>query len=230
MKKITYILTGLIFFIFTIQPASANYEVVMGLGGPQVVTNSAPPASFGPTVGGHNGARPNAIGGSFGVVSPEGDVTNIIVCHSFCSDGTFGPSGDTVAPQILNSNVGIWWGPGTTKYNRETETFTITIPFAEEMETTNGDSSTKIFGNKTLTFVAGNIFVDNSGVISGYVEGWADSSTANISTTKNNIVESLNLGTRKNELEIKDLVVNSELLSLNEKVDTLISLLGNWVK
>jgi hypothetical protein len=118
MKKIIYVLTSLVFSVLIIQPANANLEVVMGPLGPQVVTNFAPPANFGPTVGGHNGASPTVTGGSFAIVSPEGSVTNIVVCHSFCSNGTFGPGGDTAVLQIPNNNIGIWFGPGTTTYDK----------------------------------------------------------------------------------------------------------------
>lgn len=230
MKKITYGFTVLLFSIFINQPANANMEVVMGPLGPQVVTNFAPPASFGPTVGGHNGGSPNVIGGSFAVVSPEGDVSNIVVCHSFCANGTFGPGGDTAVLQIPNSNAGVWFGPGTTTYDRETKTFTAINPIPEEITETNGSSSAKVFGNRTLSFTSGNLFVDYTGKLNGYTEGWANNSTALVSTTENSVTQSLNLQTRKNSQEIKDLIEDSNLLLLNNRVDVLISLLGSWVK
>lgn len=230
MKRIIYALSVFLFSVFTIQPASANLEIVTGPLGPQVVTNFAPPASFGPTVGGHNGGFPNVIGGSFGVVSPEGDVTNIVVCHSFCANGTFGPGGDTVALQIPNSSSGLWFGPGTTKYDRETRTFTATNPISEEITETDGSSSAKVFGNRVLSFTSGNLFVDQTGKLSGYTESWTNDSTAKVSTTENSVTQSLNLQTRKNSQEIKDLIKDSNLLLLNNKVDVLISLLGSWVK
>jgi len=230
MKKTIYVLISLVFSVFIIQPANANLEVVMGLNGPQVVTSSAPPANFGPTIGGHNGASPIANGGSFGVVSPEGDVTNIVVCHSFCANGTFGPGGDTAALQMPNGNSGIWFGPGTTKYDRETKTFTAINPILEEITETDGSSSAKVFGNRVLTFSSGNLFVDYTGKLNGYTESWTNNSTATVSTTQNSVTESLNLQTRKNIKEIKDLIEDSNLLLLNNKVDILISLLGSWVK
>jgi hypothetical protein len=230
MKKISYALTILLFSVFTIQPANANLEVVMGPLGLEVVTNFAPPASFGPTVGGHNGASPNPIGGSFGVVDSNGNVTNIVVCYSYCANGTFGPGGDTAALQIPNSNVGVWFGPNTTTYDRETKTFTAINPIPEEITETNGSSSARIFGNRVLSFTSGNLFVDNTGKLNGYAESWVDNSTAIVSTTENSVTQSLNLQTRKNSQEIKDLIEDSNLLLLNNRVDVLISLLDSWVK
>lgn len=230
MKKINYVFTVLLFSVFISQPANANMEVVMGPLGPQVVTNFAPPASFGPTVGGHNGGSPNVIGGSFAVVSPEGQVTNIVVCHSFCANGTFGPGGDTAVLQIPNNNSGVWFGPGTTTYDRETKTFTAINPISEEITETDGDSSAKIFGNRVLTFTSGNLFVDSIGKLNGYTESWTNDSIAVVSTTENSITESLNLQTRKNSQEIRNLIEDSNLLLLNNKVDILISLLDSWVK
>ena len=230
MKKIVCGLTFLVLSIFITNSASASFEVVNGIGGPEVVVNFNPPASFGPTVGGSNGGTIGGVGGSYAVVDSNGGVNNIIVCHSFCANGTFGPGGDTVALQIPNSNAGIWFGPGTTTYDRETKTFTATNPTSEEIETITGDSSAKIFGNKKLTFVSGNVFIDSSGKPQGILEGWTDNSLANISVTSNNIKESLDLGNQKTSQQVRDLIQDSNLLLLNDRVQVLINLLGSWVK
>ena len=230
MKKIVCGLTVLVLSIFITNSASASFEVVNGLGGPEVVVNFNPPASFGPTVGGSNGGTIGGVGGSYAVVDSNGGVNNIIVCHSFCANGTFGPGGDTVALQIPNSNAGVWFGPGTTTYDRETKTFTAINPIPEEITETNGSSSARIFGNKVLSFTSGNLFVDNTGKLNGYAESWVNNSTAIVSTTENSVTQSLNLQTRKNSQEIKDLIEDSNLLLLNNRVDVLISLLGSWVK
>ena len=230
MKKITYGFTVLLFSIFVSQPANANFEVVMGPLGPQVVTNFAPPASFGPTVGGSNGGTVGGVGGSYAIVDSGGNVTNTVVCHSYCANGTFGPGGDTVALQVPNSNAGIWFGPGTTTYDKESNTFTATNPISEEIKTTSGDSSTKIFGNRTLTFVSGNVFIDSSGSPQGIATGWSEDSLASVSVTSNNIKESLDLGNKKTSQQVRDLIQDSNLLLLNDRVQVLINLLGNWVK
>jgi len=229
MKKITYSLTVLLFSIFISQPANAGLEVVMGIHGPELINNFNPPASFGPTVGGSNGGTVGGPGGSYAIVDSNGTVTNTVVCHSFCANGTFGPGGDTAVLQIPNSNAGVWFGPGTTTYDRETKTFTATNPITEEIEIADGESSVIISGNKVLTFVSGNIFVSNESVI-GIQEGWTLNSIANASVEKNNIKESLSLGNRKTNQEVKDLIKDSNLLLLNERVEVLISLLGSWVK
>jgi hypothetical protein len=229
MKKINYVLTVLLFSIFTIQPANANLEIVMGPLGPQVVTNFAPPASFGPTVGGHNGGTVGSVGGSYAIVDPNGGVSNIIVCHSYCANGTFGPGGDTAALQIPNSNVGLWFGPETTTYDRETKTFTATNPNPQNFEITDGESSVIISGNEVLTFVSGNIFVNNENLV-GVEKGWTLDSTANVSVTEDDVKESLNLENRKTNQEIRKLIEDSNLLLLNKRVEVLINLLGSWVK
>ena len=229
MKKINYVLTVLLFSIFTIQPANANLEIVMGPLGPQVVTNFAPPASFGPTVGGHTGGTVGSVGGSYAIVDPNGGVSNIIVCHSYCANGTFGPGGDTAALQIPNSNVGLWFGPGTTTYDRESKTFTAIDPTPIETKVKEGDSSVTITGNRVLTFVSGNIFLSNEKYV-GVQESWTSNSTANVSATENNVKESLDLGNRKTNQEVRNLIEDSNLLLLNERVEVLIELLGSWVK
>jgi len=229
MKKITYALTVLLFSVFITQSANANFEVVMGPLGPEVITNFNPPANFGPTVGGANGGTVGGVGGSYAIVDPNGNVTNTIVCHSFCANGTFGPGGDTVALQVPNSNVGVWFGPNTTTYDRETKAFTAVDPNPIEIKIKDGDSSVTIFGNKVLTFVSGNIFVSN-GTLSGIQEGWNSNSTASVSVTEENIKESLDLGNRKTNQEVRKLIEDSNLLLLNKRVEVLINLLDSWVK
>jgi hypothetical protein len=229
MKKITYALTVLLFSVFIIQPANAGLEVVMGLGGPEVINNFAPPANFGPTVGGSNGGTVGGVGGSYAIVDSNGTVTNTVVCHSFCANGTFGPGGDTVALQVPNSNAGIWFGPGTTTYDRETKTFTAIDPNPTEIKIKDGDSSVIISGNRVLTFVSGNIFVNNESLV-GIQESWTLNSTANVSVTENNSKESLDLGNRKTNQEVRSLIEDSSLLLLNKRVEVLINLLNSWIK
>ena len=230
MRKIIYGFTVLLFSVFISQPASANFEVVAGGPlGPQVVSNFGAPANFGPQVGGSNGGTVGGGGGSYGIVDSNGGVTNIVVCHSFCANGTFGPGGDTVALQVPNSDVGIWFGPNTTTYDRETKIFTATDPSSVEITTTDENSSVTISGNKVLTFVSGNIFVVNGKLI-GVTEGWSLSSVATVSVTENNVSESLFLGNRKTSQEVQKLIDDSNLLLLSSKVQTLTSLLGSWVK
>jgi len=229
MKKIIYSLTVLLFSIFISQPANAGLEVVMGIHGPELINNFNPPASFGPTVGGSNGGTVGGPGGSYAIVDSNGTVTNTVVCHSFCANGTFGPGGDTAVLQVPNSNVGVWFGPGTTTYDRETKTFTAINPNPTEITLEQDNSSATIFGNKVLTFVSENIFVVN-GQLVGVTEGWSLDSTADISATNNNESESLSLGKRKTNEEVRQTIQDSGLLLLNNKVQILIDLLKSWIK
>ena len=64
----------------------------------------------------------------------------------------------------------------------------------------------------------------------GVQESWTSNSTANVSATENNVKESLDLGNRKTNQEVRNLIEDSNLLLLNERVEVLIELLGSWVK
>ena len=229
MKKINYILTVLLLSVFMGQPAYANFEVVMGPLGPEVITNFSAPPSFGPQVGQPTVGTVGGVDGSYAVVDANGKVTNTIVCHTFCANGTLGAGRETVVLQIPNSNVGIWFGPETTTYDKETKTFTATNPISEDVEIKDEESSVIISGNKVLTFVSGNIFFSNEKLV-GVQEGWTLGSTASVSVTEDDVKESLNLGNRKTNEEIRKIIEDSNLLLLNKRVEVLINLLGSWVK
>jgi hypothetical protein len=218
MKKIT---CGFIIFLFSIfinQPANANMSVSQLVGAGVIQSQAS------------SGTNTNASSnGSFAIVDSNGSVTNIIVCSIYCANGTFGPGGDPAVPQIPDSNVGIWFGPRTTTYNKENKTFTATNPTPQEIKLTDGDSSVTIFANEVLTFVSGNIFVSN-GTLVGVDKSWSLDSTANVSVTESNTEESLYLGNRKTNQEVRSLIEESELLLLNKRVEVLINLLGSWIK
>ena len=234
-------------------------EVIVGPTGPQVVTNTAIPSTYGPVVGGSGTMNGGTIGGVYGsyaivpinidgsVSSAGREVTNVIVCHSFCANGTFGPGGDTVAMQVPNSGSAIFFGPGTTFYNGDTKTFTVYDPNLYEITQEDNESSSTVYGKKILTFTSGGlsfnnetgiVSTDNGGLsfnedtksFSGITETWANDSQAIISVTDNSIGESLFLNSRKTSDEITNVVQSSGLLLLNKKIQTLISLLGSWVK
>jgi len=222
MKKITYALTVLLFSVFINQSANANMSVGQMIASGVIESPQIP--SFGSTTG------PIGRDGSYAIVDSNGSVTNTVVCGVYCANGTFGPGGDMAVLQIPNSNSGIWFGPGTTTYDKESNTFTAINPISEEIKTTSGNSSTKIFGNRTLTFVSGNVFIDSSGSPQGIATGWSEDSLASVSVTSNNIKESLDLGNKKTSQQVRDLIQDSNLLLLNDRVQVLINLLGNWVK
>lgn len=209
--------------IFT-NPLTANANISIGqmVGSGIIEPPQAP--SLEPRTG------PVGRDGSYAVVDSNGSVTNTVVCGVYCANGTFGPGGDLAVLQIPNSNSGIWFGPGTTTYDKESNTFTAINPTIQEIEATSGDSSAKVFGRKTLTFVSGNVFIDLTGQPVGVIEGWAEDSIANVSVTNNNVKESLNLENRKTNSQVRNLIQDSNLLLLNDRVQVLIDLLGNWIK
>jgi hypothetical protein len=67
---------------------------------------------------------------TYAVLDSNGNVTNIIVCGSACAGGTW--AGQTVVPQVAADPVtgenrgGFWQGPGTTTYDSNSGTFTMT--------------------------------------------------------------------------------------------------------
>jgi hypothetical protein len=221
MKKINYGFIVLLLSVFIVQPANAGMSVGQMVGSGVIEAPQAP--SLEPRTG-------VPVNGSFGIVGSNGSVTNIVVCGSFCANGTFGPGGDMAVLQIANSESGFWFGPGTTTYDKDSKTFTAINPNSEEIETTTGDSSTKIFGKRIFTFVSGNVFIDSNGNLSGVTKGWTEDSLANVSVTNNNVKESLDLGNRKTNQQVRNLIQDSNLLLLNDRVQILISLLGSWVK
>jgi len=171
-----------------------------------------------------NGNQIHAI-----VDNSTGQVQNAIVCSVWCgSNGGNGFFGTTV-PMAPENAGAIWFGPNTTTYDRETKTFTAIDPIAREITNASEDSSATVFGNKVLTFVSGNIFVVN-GKLTGITESWSLDSTANVSVTDNEKSEYLNLGTRKSSEEIEQIINDSGLLLLNNRVQVLLNLLDGWIK
>jgi hypothetical protein len=108
----------------------------------------------------------------------------------------------------------------------------------------NGQSSSYSFTyNDTI---GSNLFTQN-----GFIKNWSDNSGAVISVNKDetqtiskisngtksvvstdtqNETESISFDERKTSQEIQNSVANSNLLLLNSKIQTLISLLGSWIK
>ena len=177
---------------------------------------------------------------TYAVLDANGNVTNIIVCGSACAGGTF--AGQTVVPQVAADPVtgenrgGFWQGPGTTTYDFNSGTFTmtesrtVTKSLTEEDDGTEVTSSTTINGGATTQFKYNDTIGDNLFTRGGFVQGWAENSSATISLNKNNITESIDFDSRKTENQIQQSVQDSGLALLNSKVQVLISLLGSWVK
>ena len=177
---------------------------------------------------------------TYAVLDGNGNVTNIIVCGSACAGGTF--AGQTVVPQVAADPVtgenrgGFWKGPGTTTYDSNSGTFTMTDnrtvvnSFSEEENGETVTSSATIFGGATTQFKYSDTVGDNLFTRLGFSYGYKEETPASVSVNKNNITESLDFGSRKTGAQVQESIQNSGLTLLNSKVQVLISLLGGWVK
>ena len=177
---------------------------------------------------------------TYAVLDANGNVTNIIVCGSACAGGTF--AGQQVVLQVAADPVtgenrgGFWYGPGTTTYDSNSGTFTmtesrtVTNSLTEEEDGTEVTSSTTINGGATTQFKYNDTIGDNLFTRGGFVQGWTENSSALISVNKDNATESLDFNNRQTGIQIQESIQNSGLALLNSKVQVLISLLGSWVK
>jgi hypothetical protein len=177
---------------------------------------------------------------TYAVLDSNGNVTNIIVCGSACASGEFGGNKvvlQVAADPVTNENRGgFWYGPETTTYDSNSGTFTMvdpTIVTKSLTETEDGSlvtSSATINGGQATSFKYTDTIGSNLFTRLGFVYSYKEETSASISVNKNNITESLNFNNRKTAIEIQQSIENSNLASLNSKVQTLISLLGGWVK
>jgi hypothetical protein len=177
---------------------------------------------------------------TYAVLDSNGNVTNIIVCGSACAGGTFG--GQTVVPQVAADPVtganrgGFWYGPGTTTYDSNSGTFTmvdstvVTNSFTETENETLVNSSATIYGGKTTSFKYQDTLGSNLFTRNGFIQSYLENTKASVFVNKNNVTESLDFDSRKTVEEIEKSIQDSSLSLLNSKVQTLISLLGAWVK
>ena len=177
---------------------------------------------------------------TYAVLDANGNVTNIIVCGSACASGEFG--GNKVVLQVAADPVtgenrgGFWQGPGTTTYDSNSGTFTMTESktvtnyLTEEEDGTEVTSSTTINGGATTQFKYNDTIGNNLFTRGGFNYGWTENSSALVSVNKDNVTESLDFDNRQTEIQIQESIQNSGLALLNSKVQVLISLLGSWVK
>jgi hypothetical protein len=101
---------------------------------------------------------------------------------------------------------------------------------SEEENGTTVISSATISGRTTTQFkyedtIGSNLFTRN-----GFVFGYTEDTKATISVTKDSVTELLNFESRLTADNVQKSVENSNLLLLNSKIQTLISLLGVWIK
>lgn len=181
---------------------------------------------------------------TYAVLDANGNVTNIIVCGSACASGEFGGNKvvlQVAADPVTNTNRGGIWHPGNTTYNESNGTFTVNNPQPEPIQNnfstieTDEESTTKssvaIVGETTsYSFKYEDTFGDNLFTKNGFIFSYTDNTSASIFVDKNNTTESLNFETRKTNEEIIEAIQISNLQLLTSKIQTLISLLGSWIK
>jgi hypothetical protein len=177
---------------------------------------------------------------TYAVLDANGNVTNIIVCGSACASGEFGGNKvvlQVAADPVTNENRGgFWYGPGTTTYNADSGTFTVVDPTVitnSISENENGEmvkSSATVNGGRATSFKYTDTIGSNLFTRLGFVYSYKEETSASVSVSKNNVTESLDFSNRKTEIQIQQSIENSNLALLNSKVQTLISLLGGWVK
>ena len=177
---------------------------------------------------------------TYAVLDVNGNVTNVIICGNACASGEF--AGNKVVLQVAADPVtganrgGIWQGPGTTTYNENTGVFTTGITEKTEIKIVENQnnlevtSSVIINGSENYQFK----YEDTIGAGLTYekinIVPYSDQTSATVSVSADNIIESIFFENRKTNEEIIEISSNSNLLLLNSKIQTLISLLGSWVK
>jgi len=188
---------------------------------------------------------------TYAMLDANGNVTNIIVCGSACAGGTF--AGQKVVIQVAGNPVtgetrgGIWYGPGTTTYDSNSGTFTATDPRSstrsvsviEKIETVTPSptentqtvtSSVTIDSGITTQFKYSDTIGDGLSTRNGFVSGYLENTSATISVSTDSVIESIEFDSRKTENQVQQSVQNSGLVLLNSKIQTLIALLGTWIK
>ncbi len=185
--------------------------------------------------------------GTWAVIDTQGIVTNVITCQaSVCGSGSFG--GQTVVPQVAHNPVtNDTSGTGSYIGNSEqgTEVRYSEGRFIIIENTTIINTATEING-ETNTVSKVNIpissrsftYEDTIGKMWGEVEMQPVQFNENLPTILtvketnliNTIQESTNIYERKTSGEIEQIFVNNNLNLLLSKIQTLISLLGSWVK
>lgn len=157
-------------------------------------------------------------------------------------NGFAGPAGEKIVlqvaadPQTGENRGGFWNGPGTTTYNDQTGTFIVTnnsIVTNSITENINGSevtSSATVVGGHTTSFTYEDTVGSKLLTRLGFVYGYSENTEATISVTSNSSTESLSFANRQTVDELTTAANNSNLSLLNSKINTLVRLLGGWVK
>jgi hypothetical protein len=161
-------------------------------------------------------------------------------------------------PVTGETRGGIWYGPGTTTYDSNSGTFTATDPRSstrsvsviEKIETVTPSptentqtvtpsptentqtvtSSVTIDSGITTQFKYSDTIGDGLSTRNGFVSGYLENTSATISVSTDSVIESIEFDSRKTENQVQQSVQNSGLVLLNSKIQTLIALLGTWIK
>jgi hypothetical protein len=158
----------------------------------------------------------------------------------------------TIAPDTIQTLMFTVDGVDVTATINKRGKETAVVTNTEERKNIKTTSSVNIVGEvPSISFKYEDTIGDNLFTRNRFIKNWADNSQATISvnveqtittatvangvenilsTNTENNVESISFDSRKTAQEIQDFVTNSNLLLLNSKVQTLISLLGSWVK
>lgn len=129
---------------------------------------------------------------------------------------------------------------------------TTTVTNTEERNSVKTTSSANIIGEvPSFSFKYEDTIGENLFTRNRFIKNWADNSQATVSvnveqttttatvtngvenilsTNTENNAESISFDSRKTAQEVQDSIINSNLSLLNSKIQTLISLLGSWVK
>ena len=185
--------------------------------------------------------------GSWAMIDTQGVVTNVIVCQaSVCGGGTW--AGQTVVPQVApnpltndTQGMGSYIGNADqgTQVTYSGGTFTIieNTRINNRFTETEGDNSTTSEVNIPISSRSFT-YEDTIEKSYGYVEmnkvTFNENAETTINVTETNLIntisESVNFYERKTTQEIEEVFVNNNLNLLLSKIQTLISLLGSWVK
>jgi hypothetical protein len=186
------------------------------------------------------GIYPATANDTYAMIDDNGMVTNIIVCGADCEGGSF--AGQTVVKQVSKDPItgehrgGVWQGPNTTTYSNN-GVFTVNhIGPVTRTEIEIDDQNIETISSVTVDSTAYSFSYEdtlfNNLDWSKVLKDTAPtlSTGAKVSVLKNNEYEFLDFEKSKTTQEIEEVFVNNNLNLLFSKIQTLISLLGSWVK
>jgi hypothetical protein len=177
---------------------------------------------------------------TYAMLDSDGNVTNIIVCGSACAGGEF--AGQKVVLQVSADPVtgenrgGVWQGPNTTTYSND-GVFTVNhIGPVTRTEIELDDQNVETISSVTVASTAYSFSYTDT---LSYDLDWSKvlkdtaptiSTGAKVSVSKNNEFELLDFEKSKTKEEILQSAAMKNLKLIASKIQTLLNLLGAWVK